>query len=78
MSEQPYTNREIDTLHNALVEKMTTHNENTMTVLDEIKTQTKKTNGRVTVLEKFMYLASGAIAVLSIKEIASFLGGGLF
>jgi hypothetical protein len=69
MTDQPNSNREIDQLHNNLVERMVAHNDRTMEKLDTIETQVKKTNGRVNVLEKAMWIAMGAIGVLSLSEV---------
>jgi hypothetical protein len=69
MNDQPYSNREIDQLHTNLVERMVAHNDRTMEKLDTIETQVKKTNGRVNVLEKAMWIAMGAIGVLSLSEV---------
>ena len=67
---EQYSNREIDILHNSLMDQMKTHNKATMAELLGIKDQTTKTNGRVTKLEKFMWIAIGAITVLSVKELS--------
>lgn len=53
--DKPYSNREIR-------EKW----HETANTLQEIRIQTKATNGRVTELEKWQYISMGAVAVISV------------
>ena len=83
MADKPYSNRELDQffkrsdsradeLHNTLMQRMDMFESNASTILEEIKVQTTKTNGRVNKLEDNfdtvkMWRARivGALAVLS-------------
>jgi cellobiose-specific phosphotransferase system component IIC len=55
MSEEPYKNREINEMF-----------EDVQSTLGRIEEQTKKTNGRVTELEKWKYASMGATGILSV------------
>lgn len=80
MTDTPYSNREIDekldhlsdivqagfdTMSNDQAQAHRGMNER----LETISSQVKKTNGRVSTLERAMWLAMGAIGVLSITEV---------
>lgn len=80
MTDTPYSNREIDekldhlgdvvqagfdTITNDQAQAHKVMNER----LEVISTQVKKTNGRVSTLERAMWLAMGAIGVLSLTEV---------
>lgn len=54
-ADSPYSNREIQEKWNDIA-----------STLQEIKTQTKLTNGRVTSLEKWQYTVIGGVAVLTL------------
>lgn len=54
INDQPYSNRELDEWKTDISK-----------ALQRIEEQTKKTNGRVTLLEKFMWTTLGGIAILA-------------
>lgn len=54
MEEEPYQNREIDNMFNEIRD-----------TLGRVEEQTKRTNGRVTSLERWKYSLGGAMAVLT-------------
>jgi uncharacterized membrane protein (DUF106 family) len=57
----PFTNREITEKWNDLSE-----------TLERIESQTAKTNGRVSALEKWMYVAIGGMSVISVVLVPLF------
>lgn len=66
MNDKPYENREIDNMFGEIKE-----------TLVRIEEQTKKTNGRVTQLERWKYMSMGATAILT-TLIVPILGWALF
>lgn len=54
MSDERYSNREIDQIHVQIVKE-----------LKEIKSEVQKTNGRVRLNEKMIWMAMGAIGILA-------------
>lgn len=66
MDDKPYENREIDTMFDEIKQTLT-----------RIEDQTKKTNGRVTMLEQWKYMGMGATGILTLL-IVPILGWALF
>lgn len=60
MAEKPYDKREIDLLHNSIIEKMTEHNKVTVQKLTSIEKQTTEHNHRMTKIEKWQERMMGA------------------
>lgn len=58
------TNGELTLMLEALEQKMDEKHQDLMVFLVDIKAQTTKTNGRVTVLEKWQFYVKGACAVI--------------
>lgn len=54
MSEEPYQNREIDNMFNEIKD-----------IMYRVEEQTKRTNGRVTALERWKYTIIGALTILT-------------
>jgi hypothetical protein len=80
MTETPYSKREIDEKFDHVGDQIELGFESVSSVqaqahsamntqLTTIENQVKKTNGRVSFLERAMWLAMGAIGVLSLTEV---------
>lgn len=65
MDESPYTKREVDNLLTHIATNLEGMRAENKEGMSRIEVQTTKTNGRVTRLEKYMYMVMGAIAILS-------------
>lgn len=75
--DKPFSNRELnemfkaadqraDTFHQSLMQRMDVFESNTSTTLAEIRVQTKLTNGRVTAAERWQYVFTGGLSVLTL------------
>lgn len=64
MLDERYSNRELDAHFKNLMEHMTSFEAETGASLMRIETQTMKTNGRVSKLEKWQSYVLGAVAML--------------
>jgi hypothetical protein len=64
MSDLPYTNRELDRMFTTLDDKNLERHKDVMKELGEIKTQTIRTNGRVSRLENWRNWSVGAVTVV--------------
>jgi hypothetical protein len=64
--EPEYTKRELDF-----------HFKEVKETLKEIKDQTTRTNGRVTALEKWMWMVIGGVSLLTVLQVASSVIGKL-
>lgn len=64
MSEEPYSNRELDSKFANLEKAEMARHQEKIRLLGEIKVQTVRTNGRVTKLERAMLVIGTATAVL--------------
>lgn len=61
MNDQDYSKREIDSHFEQIKDVLRVQDE----VLNDIKIETKKTNGRVTEIERWRYMQMGALTVLT-------------
>lgn len=68
-----HTNNEISIIVENLDNKLTEKHADIVDTLNRIETQTTKTNGRVTTLEKFMWIVVGVTAVFTTLIIPIFL-----
>lgn len=64
-NEEPYSNRELDTLLKGITAKIDEAAKDLAEQLDRIEEQTVKTNGRVSTLERWRSWATGALAVFT-------------
>lgn len=68
MSDRPYENRELDEKFKNVTDSQKRMHEENQGVLQEILTQTKKTNGRVNRLERNLLIVSCVVATVLVLK----------